>query len=139
VEIVRAETIGEIRTAAHLFDNPIDDDALAAFVAREGHHLLLAVYEGRSIGFVSAVELVHPDKGMEWFIYELGVDDGFRRRGVAKRLVEEVERLAREAGAYGMFVLTDLDNEGAQRTYLSTGGEGPQPGVLFDWRFASDG
>ncbi|HZE00492.1 MAG TPA: GNAT family N-acetyltransferase, partial [Pseudonocardiaceae bacterium] len=51
-----------------------------------------------------------PDKGTEMFLYELGVDDRFRRRGIGKALVAALAELARESGCYGMWVLTDSDN-----------------------------
>jgi len=54
------------------------------------------------IGFVSGVELTHPDKGSEMFLYELGVDAAARRRGVGRALVEALRALARRRGCYGM-------------------------------------
>ena len=40
------------------------------------------------MGFVSGVEVTHPDKGTEMFLYELAVDEPFRRRGIGRALVE---------------------------------------------------
>ncbi len=34
---------------------------------------------------VSGVELTHPDKGTEMFLYELGVAERFRGRGIGRR------------------------------------------------------
>jgi len=44
---------GLVAAASHLFDGPV--------------------------GFVSGVEVTHPDKGTEMFLYELAVDETFRR------------------------------------------------------------
>ena len=45
------------------------------------------------------------------FLYELGVDEPVRRRGIGSSLVEALAELARERGCYGMWVLTDEDND----------------------------
>ena len=71
---------------------------------RHGHHLLIAYEDEQAVGFVSGVEVTHPDKGTEMFLYELAVDEPFRRRGIGRALVERLAALAREAGCYGMWV-----------------------------------
>ncbi len=45
--------------------------------------------------------------------------------------------LAQERGCYGMWVLTDADNEAALRTYRRAGGSEPDPQVLLDWTFGT--
>ena len=73
------------------------------------------------MGFVSGVELTHPDKGTEMFLYELGVDEPARGRGVGRTLVEALAAVAREAGCYDMWVLADADNAAAQRDVRAGG------------------
>src|SRR4051812_42810686 len=96
--------------AQHLFDGRVDPGATARFLAAADHHLLVA-YAGaeRPIGFVSGVEMIHPDKGAELFLYELGVDERARRQGVGRALVDALAARARARGCYGMFVFTELD------------------------------
>lgn len=60
--------------AGHLFDHEPTREATAAFLCREGHHLLLAFLDTSPVGFVSGIEVIHPDKGTEMLLYELGVD-----------------------------------------------------------------
>jgi ribosomal protein S18 acetylase RimI-like enzyme len=124
-----------VAAASHLFDGPARPDATARFLAEEGHHLLIA-YEGdRAAGFVSAVEVTHPDKGTEMFLYELAVDEPFRQRGIARALVERLGALSREAGCYGMWVITDHDNTAARATYEGTGGVPETDQVVEVWTF----
>jgi len=52
---------------------------------------------------------------------ELYVDESYRRRGVGRALVAHVEKLAREAGARHMLILTDFYNNAAQSLYRSMG------------------
>jgi ribosomal protein S18 acetylase RimI-like enzyme len=105
------------------------------FLAEAGHHLLIAYEEERPVGFVSGVEVTHPDKGTEMFLYELAVDETFRRRGIGRALVERLAAVARHAGCYGMWVVTDEDNLAARATYEGTGGA-PEPAQVVEvWTF----
>ena len=126
---------GLVAAASHLFDGPARPDAVARFLAADGHHLLVASEDGRPVGFVSGVEVTHPDKGTEMFLYELAVDEPFRRRGIGRALVERLAALARELGCYGMWVVTDHDNEAARATYEGTGAVPEAEQVVEVWTF----
>jgi ribosomal protein S18 acetylase RimI-like enzyme len=126
---------GLVTAASHLFDGPAQPEATARFLAEDGHHLLVA-YEGdRALGFVSGVEVTHPDKGTEMFLYELAVDEPARRRGIGRALVERLVALARAQGCYGMWVVTDNDNEAARATYEGTGAATERGQVVEVWTF----
>ena len=121
--------------AGHLFDRPPDAGATMRFLAEPGHHLLVAYdTDERPVGFVTGVEMTHPDKGTEMFLYELGVDEPARRRGFGRALVEALAALARERGCYGMWVLTDDDNVAALATYRGAGAA-DSPNVMLQWDF----
>jgi ribosomal protein S18 acetylase RimI-like enzyme len=121
--------------AAHLFDGPARADATRRFLAAPGHHLLVAYEEGRAVGFVSGVEMTHPDKGTEMFLYELAVDEAWRRRGIGTALVEALAETARAAGCYGMWVVTDEDNAAARATYEGRGACPESGQVVEVWTF----
>jgi len=124
-----------ITAATHLFDGPAEPAATARFLAEDGHHLLLAYEDGRAVGFVSGVEVTHPDKGTEMFLYELAVDEPARRHGIGRALVERLAAVAREAGCYGMWVVTDHDNDAARATYEGTGAVPETDQVVEVWTF----
>jgi ribosomal protein S18 acetylase RimI-like enzyme len=44
---------------------------------------------------VTGVEMTHPDKGTEMFLYELGVADEHQGRGIGRALVSALADLAR--------------------------------------------
>ena len=135
IRVLRPGNDGLVAAASHLFDGPARPDATARFLAEDGHHLLIAYEEARAVGFVSGVEVTHPDKGTEMFLYELAVEEPFRRRGIGRVLVERLAAVAREAGCYGMWVLTDEDNEAARATYERAGAV-PEPGQVVEvWTF----
>jgi ribosomal protein S18 acetylase RimI-like enzyme len=135
MEIRRATTAAELTAAGHLFDGPVRPEWAERFLAAPGHHLFLA-YEGdEPAGFVSGVETVHPDKGTEMFLYELGVAEPYRRRGIGRTLVERLAELAHERGCYGQWVLVDTGNDVALAAYRSAGGAEDGTCTVLTWEF----
>jgi aminoglycoside 3-N-acetyltransferase I len=122
-----------VHAARSLFDGPPESRATQRFLAEPTHHLLVAYDGDAPLGFVSGVELTHPDKGTEMFLYELGVDESARGRGVGRTLVQALADLAREAGCYDMWVLADADNAAARATYARAGGRETSRPVLLEW------
>jgi ribosomal protein S18 acetylase RimI-like enzyme len=135
MDIRRPRTLAEVQAGAHLFDDPPVRVATARFLATATHHLLFA-YEGDTpVGFVSGVEETHPDKGTEMFLYELAVDESARNRGIGRALVHALAGVARERGCYGMYVLTDRDNEAALHAYTAAAGTIAGDHVMLEWNF----
>ena len=122
-----------VHAARGLFDHPPDPAATRRFLAEPTHHLLVAYDAGALLGFVSGVELTHPDKGTEMFLYELGVEEAARGRGLGRTLVRALADVAREAGCYDMWVLADADNAAARATYARAGGREASVPVLVEW------
>ncbi|MFC1430829.1 GNAT family N-acetyltransferase [Streptacidiphilus sp. N1-3] len=141
MRISRAGTVAEVVAAEGLYDGPARKDAAERFLASDDHHLLLAHDEDeddgggspKPVGFVSGVEVTHPDKGTEMFLYELAVDPAHHRRGIGRALVAALAELARERGLYGMWVLTDRGNPAALATYRSAGAEAEEDCVMLTW------
>ena len=121
--------------AAALFDHPPRRAETRRFLAADDHHLFMAFVDGEPVGFVSGYELVHPDKAVEMFLYELGVAEQARGRGIGRALVEALAARARERKCRGMWVLTDHDNEAAKATYHGAGATIDEPTLLLEWRF----
>ena len=112
--------------------------AVARFLSSDTHHLLIAYEDERPVGFVTGVEMTHPDKGTEIFVYELGVLEHAQNRGIGRALVRALSGIAHRCGCYGMWVLTDADNDAAFRTYERVGGKRSEGQVMFDWTFGED-
>jgi ribosomal protein S18 acetylase RimI-like enzyme len=125
-----------VHAARGLFDDRPDPAATRRFLGEPTHHLLVAYDTATPLGFVTGVELTHPDKGTEMFLYELGVDAAARGRGVGRTLVRALADVAREAGCYDMWVLADADNAAARATYARAGGREASQPVLVEWDLA---
>ena len=116
---------------------PSDEEAVAV-LARADLPIWVAEVDGELAGFAYAHVLLRIDGDTSVFLYELGVDERFQRRGLGRALVEEARALGRELGAKEMWVETSYDNEPAKRTYAAAGGaEFPEPVLTFEWDFRS--
>ncbi|MGZ8628715.1 MAG: GNAT family N-acetyltransferase [Actinomycetota bacterium] len=113
----------EVERFADAFDDPVDAKATREFLRDGRHHLIVAYVDAAPAGFVSATEVLHPDKvGPELFLNEIGVVDAFRRRGAGAALIEELKRLGSERGCRLIWVLTDEGNPAAMGLYAKAGG-----------------
>ena len=121
--------------AADLFDEPPQPEWATRFLDSAGHHLLIAYGDDQAVGFVTGVETTHPDKGTEMFLYELGVDEGHRRRGIGRALIAELAQVAASRGCHGMWVATERDNAAAVATYRAAGSGEAEDCIVLSWEF----
>ncbi|WP_443111178.1 AAC(3)-I family aminoglycoside N-acetyltransferase [Altererythrobacter sp. C41] len=94
--------------AAH----PPDDAYAEALLARPDTVLLVAEADGEMIGALAGYVLPKFEQARsELYIYDLAVAESWRRRGVASALIEETRRIARETGAWVIYVQADTQPE----------------------------
>jgi ribosomal protein S18 acetylase RimI-like enzyme len=134
--IRRAHSGDELEVArfTEAFDGDVDLHETRRMLSDDRHVLLLAYLGLHPAGFVSCVEVLHPDKRPELFLNEIGVIEDARRRGVARALVREALRVARDWGCSSLWVLTNEENHAAVRLYASTGGRWDgRPQAMFEY------
>jgi GNAT superfamily N-acetyltransferase len=100
------ERFGKGRADARILDEP-------------GVHAFAALVDGELAGFAYCHVLPRLDGTENVFLYELAVDERFRRRGVGRSLLEETLRLA---GRRRLFVLADEDDGPGRALYDAAGG-----------------
>lgn len=123
--------------ADDVFDAAIDPRQLQAYLAEPSHLLLVAVEGGRVIGQCRAIVHLHPDQPPELYIDNLGVTPGHQRRGIGRRLVEEIVALGRARGCRSTWVGTEVDNQPARALYRGFGRG--TPSVFYLWDLEPDG
>ena len=70
MRITRVEDRQTLESGGALFDVLPTAEATSKFLNAAGHHLLFAEEDGAPVGFITGVELIHPDKGVELYLNE---------------------------------------------------------------------
>lgn len=104
---------------------------------------VFAAFEGkRPMGFVSAYRFPSLTKQRDLvYIYDVYVAAADQDRGVGRRLMDRMIAQCHKDGVAEAWVGTDLDNQAAQRLYVSAGAREPGEKYLqfeFDLAAASD-
>ncbi len=121
-----------------VFDHEVRPDLLSQFLGNPMNHLVVAVVEGTAVGMASAISYVHPDKPLQLFVNEVGVAGGYRRRGIARRLMEFMLDHGRRLGCTEAWVATEVGNTAALALYRATGGvEDEERAVVFTYALGS--
>jgi aminoglycoside 3-N-acetyltransferase I len=101
---------------------PPGDGYLEALLAKPHFIAVVALAGDEVVGGLAAYELEKFERQRsEIYVYDLAVAEAHRRRGVATGLLHELRRLARERGAYVIFVQADHGDDPAIRLYESLG------------------
>ncbi len=99
-------------------------------------YLLVALDQQTPVGFLSAYRLpLFQNKVTELFIYEVEVDENYRRQGVGSMMLKYILELAKKEGLECPWVLTNKSNPTAVKFYESLGGkiaEGDE--LMIEWK-----
>lgn len=99
-----------------------DDRYLAALLSDSPFFAIVAVHDGLVLGGLAGYELrKFEQQRSELYIYDLAVRESYRRRGLATALIERVRRIARDRGAWVIYVQADLGDEPAIALYSGLG------------------
>ncbi len=116
-----------------IFDNSVDPEQFSAFLTDPGHEMVFAAIGTQIIGMASGNVMLHPDKQPAFFINEVGVNENFRRRGIATSLCELLMNVAREKGCHGIWLATESDNIEARGLYRRLNARETSGVVVYDW------
>ncbi len=106
--------------------NPPDDVYAARWLANPHHVAVLAEVDGAAVGALAGYILPKFEQARsELYIYDLAVLESHRRMGVATALIEETRRIARDTGAWTVFVQADIipEDEPARALYRKLASE----------------
>lgn len=98
------------------------DGYLKKLLAREDFIPLVAVVDSKVVGgLVAYVLQKFEQERSEIYIYDLAVLEEYRRQGFATALINRLREIAREIGAYVIYVQADHGDDPAIKLYESLG------------------
>ena len=99
-----------------------DDAYLERLLSSATFVAMAARSAGEVIGGIAAYALPKFEQARsELYIYDLAVDEGHRRQGVATAMIRELQKLAAERGIDAIFVQADPGDEPAIALYTKLG------------------
>jgi aminoglycoside 3-N-acetyltransferase I len=106
-------THAEARPGADYLRRLLSGDSFVAIAALSGEAVVggLAAYELRK----------YEQERSEIYLYDLAVAEGHRRQGIATALIAELREIARERGAWVVFVQADPGDDAAIALYTRLG------------------
>lgn len=119
VRRLTAEDLAMFRSMLDLFGRVFDEistysgnqpsDAYAeSLLNSDTFYALVAEQGGNVVGAIAGYELKKfEQERSEFYIYDLAVDEAHRRKGVATALIDALGKIARERGAWTMYVQAD--------------------------------
>lgn len=109
------------------------------FLADTNNALFLAFTENQPVGFLTAHRLQRFDaRKAEVILYEIGVHESFRKKGIAKALIDHLKTWAKQVEADEIWVLTERSNAPAVALYTSCGGKEESKGDEVMYVFKLD-
>lgn len=107
------ETYGAARPGQDYMEQLLGSDTFIALVARKGDEV---------VGGLAAYVLHKFEQARsEIYIYDLAVAEAHRRQGIASALIERLQSIAAQRGAYVVFVQADYDDTPAIELYTKLG------------------
>lgn len=98
-------------------------EELSDWFSNPNHHVWIAQEENMVIAGLTAYTLPsYQQFGNELFIYEVGVDDAYKRQGFGKALMQACLAFAKDNQYLSVYVATEHDNLPARKLFASTGG-----------------
>jgi aminoglycoside 3-N-acetyltransferase I len=107
-------------------DKPLvpSDHYLRTLLLKDDFYVIVATDNEKVIGGLTAFILpMYKEEISEIFLYEIGVNEAYRKKGVAKELIDFLKKIGVRRGIQEMYVGTEMHNIPAQKLYDRTGGK----------------
>jgi aminoglycoside 3-N-acetyltransferase I len=98
------------------------DEYLRSLLTSQHFIVLVALADDSVVGgLVAYVLQKFEQERLEIYIYDLAIAKQHRRKGIATKLINNLKQIARERGAYVIFVQADRTDDAAIKLYESLG------------------
>jgi ribosomal protein S18 acetylase RimI-like enzyme len=91
-------------------------------LARRDCYFIVCLVDTTPVGYLSAYRFPEVESASFFvYLFDIIVDERFRRKGIGSRMIEELKKQCREDQVGWIEVGTAVENQAAQRTYEGTG------------------
>ncbi len=98
------------------------DDYLRSLLSKSHFIAIVAIDVDEVVGGLAAYVLEKFERDRrEIYIYDLAVDEVYRRKGIATKLINKLKEIGKEQDAYVIYVQADYGDDPAIRLYESLG------------------
>jgi ribosomal protein S18 acetylase RimI-like enzyme len=108
-------------------------ESLQKFLSDPDNFYLVATIDDQLAGAVHGYKLLHPTGVAYLYIDEVDTVKNFRRQGVARMMVEESLKIAKELGCAEAWLGTEHDNEPAKALYEGFKPDEVDNGPIYTW------
>lgn len=117
------KVFGEAFQDLKTYQGAVPGDSYMESLLEKSHFIALAaLHNGDVVGGLTAYQLDKFEQDRrEFYIYDLAVLAQYRRKGIARNLIQELKQIARDRAAYVIFVQADKGDTAAIRLYASLG------------------
>jgi aminoglycoside 3-N-acetyltransferase I len=117
------KVFGEAFQDIETYQDHLPTDAyLLNLLGKENFIVVVAILQKQVVGGLAAYVLDKFEQNRrEIYIYDLAVAENHRRKGIATRLIQELQSIARDRKAYVIFVQADPPDMPAVKLYESVG------------------
>ena len=114
---------GEAFDERDTYQGAVPSDPYLKTLLDKPHFIALAALHGDEVvGGIAAYQLEKFERARsEIYIYDLAVGEAHRRKGVATALIRTLQQIAKDRGAYVIYVQADPGDDPAVRLYESLG------------------
>lgn len=117
------KVFGEAFEATETYQKAVPGDEYLSALLKNEHFIAIVAMEKNKVrgGLAAYVLEKFEQERKEIYIYDLAVLKEFRRQGIATALINELKKIAKELGAYVIFVQADKGDKAAINLYQSLG------------------
>jgi aminoglycoside 3-N-acetyltransferase I len=133
IQVLSCDEVGVMRSMLVMFGEAFNeratytqaqpDDAYLRELLSSRSFIAIAALSGAAVvgGLAAYVLPKFEQARSEIYIYDLAVDEAYRRRGIATALIEELQKIAHARGAYVIYVQADHGDDAAIALYTKLG------------------
>lgn len=117
------QVFGQAFNEIPTYQTAVPSDAYLQSLLAKPHFIAVTALHGNEVvgGLAAYVLEKFEQDRREIYIYDLAVSEAHRRKGLATRLIKNLQQIAKERNAYVIFVQADPGDDPAIRLYESLG------------------